>query len=376
MSVEVIDVAGYAAAVRRALAGLGPEQIEDLTDGLEADLAEAMADEATAGRGADPVTRFGTPEEYAAELGAAAGLEPPAAKGRRHLIPEDVRHPIRALRWYGRTVLQALRRRAWWPPVERFLVAIRPAWWVLRGWVVYQIPRQVVGASHEVLPHGIVQWVCLLVLVVASVQWGRGSWRVRRGWRWLPATVSVVAAVVAMPMLVAVAEGSTQYVYQDVPVADPPANGVFVDGMQVSNLFVYDSAGNPLSGVQIYDDRGSPVVATDDRGLGEWSLPGVEVPWSFVGATDVDGRTLWNVYPRQGAPSYLFQQDPVTGGRSLPAGMAPQDPPRPFTRTPAIVVPSASPAPTAQASPDEGSSSSPSATAAPEPGTTQAAPTP
>jgi|GEM_PF-1924854 len=76
MSVDVIDVAGYAAAVRRALGGLGPEQIEDLTDGLEADLAEAVADEATAGRGADPVARFGTPEEYAAELGVAPQTPP------------------------------------------------------------------------------------------------------------------------------------------------------------------------------------------------------------------------------------------------------------------------------------------------------------
>ena len=88
MSVELVDVAGYAAAVRRALAGLGPEQVEDLTDGLEADLAEALADEAVAGRGADPVTRFGTPEEYAAELGAAAGLVPvPTAPGRRRRRP-------------------------------------------------------------------------------------------------------------------------------------------------------------------------------------------------------------------------------------------------------------------------------------------------
>ncbi|MFP3714969.1 hypothetical protein [Puerhibacterium sp. TATVAM-FAB25] len=37
-------VRGYAQAVRLHLADLGPEVVEDLTDGLEADLAEALAD--------------------------------------------------------------------------------------------------------------------------------------------------------------------------------------------------------------------------------------------------------------------------------------------------------------------------------------------
>ena len=42
---DALDVAGYAAAVRRSLADLGAEQVDDLTDDLEADLAEALADE-------------------------------------------------------------------------------------------------------------------------------------------------------------------------------------------------------------------------------------------------------------------------------------------------------------------------------------------
>lgn len=43
----VLDhVRSYAAQVRDHLADLAPEQVEDLTDGLEADLAEALADSA------------------------------------------------------------------------------------------------------------------------------------------------------------------------------------------------------------------------------------------------------------------------------------------------------------------------------------------
>ena len=358
MSVQtpgVSDVAGYAAAVRRALVGLGPEQVEDLTDGLEADLAEAMADESTAGRGADPVARFGTPEEYATELGAAAGLGPVPTTRKRRGLPDDVRHPIRALRWFGAQLLELLRGRLWWPPLERFCVALRPVWWVLRGWVVYQLPRQVVGATHRVLPHGMLQWLLLAVLVVASVQWGRGSWRTSRSWRWLPMAASTVAAIAALPLTVVVVEGSTQYVYETgsaapVGYAMPP-DGVWVDGMQVSNLFVYDAAGNPLSDVQVYDDRGRPVVATGDQGQAQWNLPGVASPWSFVGVPDRDGRLHWNVYPQRGAPSDQFQWDDRTGLQTLATGVAPQDPPRPFAKAPAIVVPSAPAAPDEQATP-------------------------
>ncbi|MCL2463557.1 MAG: hypothetical protein FWF28_00600 [Micrococcales bacterium] len=202
-TMEPADVAGYAAAVRRALTGLDREQADDLTDGLEANLAEALADEANPGRGTDPVSRFGTPEEYAAELGAAAGLDVPAAAERPWRFRDDLGHPIRALRRFGRTLLARLRTRPWWPPLERFFVALRPVWWVLRGWVLYQNPVRW-WRSGPLLPNSFPRWVLLLVLLVASVQWGRGAWRMPRGWRWLPVLASVAAVIGAVPVLITV----------------------------------------------------------------------------------------------------------------------------------------------------------------------------
>ncbi len=360
---DVNDVAGYAAAVRRALVGLGPEQVEDLTDGLEANLAEALADESTAGRGADPVSRFGTPEEYAAELGAAAGLgRVEEAPRRRRWFVEDLRHPVRALRRFGATVLERLRGHAWWSPLEAFLVSLRPVWWVLRGWVLWQLVHVLWRRYDEVwLPRSVAGVLSLAVLVVASVQWGRGRWQLPGRWRTVPLLVSTAAAVAAIPMLSTVS-GSRAVVYVDNPSAGyatpAPQNGVWVDGMQVSNLFVYDAQGNPLSGVQVYDDRGRPVVATDDQGQSPWYLPGVAVPWSFVGVPDTDGRMHWNVYPRQGAPSDQFVWSDQTGLQELPQGIRPQDPPLPFPQAPTIVVPSTT-------SPDE--------TATPTPGSTSTA---
>jgi hypothetical protein len=186
---------------------------------------------------------------------------------------------------------------------------------------------------------------------------------------------SVIAAVAALPMLASIGDAPTRYV--EVAGPSTPGDGVWVGGRQASNLFVYDAAGNPLSDVQVYDDLGNPVVTADDRGYAEWAMPGMSTPWSFVGVHDLAGRTLWNVYPRQGAPSYQFRTDPATGERVLPQGVAPQTPPRPFGSTPAIVVPS--PAPTAQAVPDEGATPTAGATSAapqPSPNATAAVPTP
>lgn len=344
---DISDVAGYAAAVRRALVGLGPEQVEDLTDGLEANLAEALADESTAGRGADPVSRFGTPEEYAAELGAAAGLGPVEGGRRRRRIPDDLRHPVRALRWFGSTLLEWLRGHPWWRPVEGFLVSLRPAWWVLRGWVVWQLTKPFVAWDDDGwMPRGFAGFVALGVLVVASVQWGRGRWRLPGRWQRVPVLVSIVAAAAVVPVMVTAHARSIEYVYQSTPMVyatAEPQDGVWVDGMQVSNLFVYDADGNPLSDVQIYDDRGRPVDATGDEGQGQWYLPGVDVPWSFVGVTDSDGRTHWNVYPRQGAPVDQFGWDDQTGRPVLLDGVSPQDPPRPFVKAPALVGPATTP---------------------------------
>ena len=96
---DALDVAGYAAAVRRSLADLGPEQVDDLTDDLEADLAEALDDERHVAHGRGLLEQFGPPEDYAAELRAAAGLAPATAPARRGAAERPGRRhpPVRPL---------------------------------------------------------------------------------------------------------------------------------------------------------------------------------------------------------------------------------------------------------------------------------------
>ncbi|WP_028050875.1 hypothetical protein [Cellulomonas sp. URHD0024] len=57
--------------------------MDDLTDDLEADLADALADERHNAHGRGVLEQFGPPEDYAAELRTAAGLLPMAEPRRR-----------------------------------------------------------------------------------------------------------------------------------------------------------------------------------------------------------------------------------------------------------------------------------------------------
>src|SRR3954468_1429827 len=78
-------VAEFAAAVRAALSDLAPDEIDELTDGLEADLTDRLAD----GDAAD----LGDPRAYAEALGPAAGL-PHRPMPRRGFAAEfaELRH--------------------------------------------------------------------------------------------------------------------------------------------------------------------------------------------------------------------------------------------------------------------------------------------
>lgn len=349
---HLADVASYAAAVRRELVGLSPEQVEDLTDGLEADLADALADPLTSwpgtAPGADLTVRFGSPGVYAQELRAAAGLPDAAVPQDHHRMRALLTAPTRTVTSAARGVLARLRQHTGWAPVEEFLVALTPAAWLLRGWVVAGVIAAVfgLGARFAWMPDSLAGWLLLGLLCVVSVQWGRGRWAVGRWSRRARVAMTTVAVVAALPVLamnVAHDGQGTQYIYlNDGQTASAPAapqDGVVVDGMAVSNLFSYDAAGNPIDGVQIFDDRGRPVRTTSDDGTGEWSLPGVADRWSFVSAQDVDGRQLWNVYPLLGGPSASFEWNDNLGRRVLADGVEPRTPPRPFAKAPAVTRP-------------------------------------
>lgn len=343
---QVLDVAGYAAAVRRSLVDLSREQVDDLTDGLEADLADALADIEHARHGGDLLAQFGPPDAYAAELRAAAGLEVGAAarpSGAGSSLVILARHLTRVARRGARW----LRGRAWWPTVVAGATTVRPLWWVVRGWVAYQVAASWWGPSgwsSAWIPSSTGGRLVLGVAILASLVLGTSTaWR-SGGRRALVVTLDVLAAL-ALLVTVPVVDANVAQVQADATanvnqrpqppvVSTRPQNGVVVDGMAVSNLFVYDQEGNPLRDVQIYDDRGRPVRTTFDDGTQEYSFPNGSEPWVFQGRTSVDGRSMWNVYPLLGAPSSTW--DWTDGVPTLPEGAQVAQPPAPFAKAPAV----------------------------------------
>lgn len=383
ISSTVLDhVRAYAAQVRTHLADLPPEQVEELTDGLEADLAEALADDAgpvTTGEiplvgtvaGADAggrtslldlTRRFGPSEAYAAELRASAGLGEPATVPRRARLPRVLGRglPARGGRAVRRLVAatEASIRPVLGTPAGLALAGLaallRPLWWVLRGWLWFVLSRGVltaIGGVHydevplaRFAPESPGTWLLAIVAMLLSLEVGRrrlarGTWQ-RRLALGLSGLALVTLPWASTELRRAVddavsSRGVTQYVEVPVEVPADPEDGVYVDGMLVSNLFVYDADGNPLDRVQIFDDRGRPVRTTYDDGWQLWSLPGVTEPWRFVSAVDVDGRDRWNVYPLMGAPGAAWNED--TGAPTLLEGQDLRTPPPPFAKAPALL---------------------------------------
>ena len=169
------DVARYATAVRAAFADLpGPERellLEDLEDHLLEVAAEA---------GGPLEERLGRPAAYAAELRASAGLPAAgaAAAGRARPRLRESRVARRLRRsWRGTMAHPAAAATA------EFLPELRPAWWVLRGYVAVLAASAVLGGLYPGDGQGMRFPVPALLgsqLLGLLASWPR--WSCRCGW--------------------------------------------------------------------------------------------------------------------------------------------------------------------------------------------------
>ena len=282
------DVSTFVARVRDLLADLPEEERLELTEGLEADLTDQVAEH---GRGV-----LGDPEAYTRELRAAAGLDPVAR--RRAGLP---RGPSAADR------LDAAR--AWWDelvarprvaPAWSVLAALRPAWWVARAWIATVLLLRVLPGYD---PDGL-RWLpgepavpsllVLLAAVVVSTLIGLGRlWPGDRSATAGGTTARVVLLglnVLAVCLIPPVQQNLQAAYWASVRDDMPPypsgrAQGVLNRGQEVCNIAAYDAQGQPLTGVQLFDQDGRPMdVRCRDR-------QATAVPWVLG---DV---TRWNVFP-------------------------------------------------------------------------------
>ena len=171
----------FANKVRVELSHLTSEQIADLTDGLEADIASSLDD------GAD----IGSAKKYATDLLAAAGMS------------EDVQVVPNAVDVF----LNKVRR--WFGSISDF----EPAWWIFRAWVATQLIGWLLFRDQSSSP-GYLEWrnmqwggiVVLGVTLYVSVRIGRVK---PTKWKKVVSVSHVVLAVAGLAFMFVSPRGET-----------------------------------------------------------------------------------------------------------------------------------------------------------------------
>lgn len=279
-TVDIDQVTAFATAVRRELSDLGPDTLDELTDGLEADLVDKLAD-------GEPL---GDPAAYAAELRAASGVTP----ATRPSVADNVRENLADLR----TKVAPLLAHPAVAAVVAYFVSLRPVWWLARGVLLFALLNN--HQPWSAIPNDPLQMLLIVALVIASVQWGRGRWL---PWKWSRPTLYAASAIAVLmaPVVVGVTQSQLREWWWT-PEESYVSTGVYLDGQQVTNIFAFDASGQPLTDVQLYDQDGNPLsLATQDTEYIEFFTP--DGDYSFLMPNDsVTGRKGWNVFPLEADP--------------------------------------------------------------------------
>lgn len=280
----------YLAAVGAALAGVPDSDRQELLDDLAEHLGE-LGHESDTGL----IERLGTPEQYAAELLASAGIEPAARAGRARLeLTERIRTAAALFDSPG------LRR------MRAFTIDLRPGWWVARGWLVLAAIAARSGLQDALwLPNvtakPVVDFALLVGAVVVSVRIGRGpKWAA-----WIATGLGIVA-------LVSVLSADRSYFYRVYDQQSPVVPGVLIEpnGNQVTNIFPFDAAGKPTH-VFLFDQDGNLLDIGNDEALRNAGVPFISGVFPQLQlTTDNQGRTRG---VPQRPPRVSIQQLPQSG---------------------------------------------------------------
>jgi hypothetical protein len=287
MTLPTAAIQAFADAVRVALSDLPVDEVEDLTDGLEADLTERFDDTGT---------DFGDPDDYADELRAAAGL-PPRGK-RAHTSASSI---LTAAAIDAAGAFRSLYEHRFTRRIAGFFVSLRPLWWLFRGLVFYFL----VTLLFRVPPADVnpITFFLAAAALIVSVQFGRGKWLPRQWMRrgLLVVNVLLVLAVPTAVFGIAAIFGAGYSSAYASSQADPAADqqGLFYNDNQVTNIFAYDANGHPLTDVQLFDQSGQPLNTVDDPTSPVFN-DGTQV---YVPNNSVIGRSGWNVYPLLTVPA-------------------------------------------------------------------------
>ncbi|MGY2078898.1 HAAS signaling domain-containing protein [Modestobacter sp. SYSU DS0657] len=278
----------YLVAVECELSDLPPEERGDLLEDLEQHLASLIEEDDD--RPLD--VRLGSPVAYAAELRAAAGLPP---RGGAQSPPDRI---AELRRWLARAQAHPLAGE-----VRRLLLELRPAWWVLRGYLLIAVPCALAGDWDFPFPAPLGSSVLGLLLTFGSVAGSVALGRQQQGPR-LSRLITVAGAFLAL-VAFAVAVDSTgpssvDYGYASdygypAPVVEQAVGQYPLVSRYgpITDVLPYAADGTPLEGVLLYDQDGRPL----EVGFQEWWADGCARELRQPLADD--GVPVPNVFPQQ-----------------------------------------------------------------------------
>ncbi|GIG89480.1 HAAS signaling domain-containing protein [Plantactinospora endophytica] len=251
MTVTEQEIARYVGQVREALADLPPAVRDDLLEDLPEHLTEVAAE-------ADGSLheRLGPPEAYAMELRTAAGVSAPSATPN---LDQRISAAVREGWARIRVADDRLGPVLGYTRLSDFLRLLRPAWWILRGYLVAMLFTVVLtGTSFGLLPRlggsGLAALLLLAVTVTGSIWLGRRTERLGRRPRLV---LNVTAALLVLFGLAGFAELDGRAGGGGNPV---PYEQVYTDQYSgVQDVYVYDSQGRLLEGVRLFDQNGQPI---------------------------------------------------------------------------------------------------------------------
>jgi hypothetical protein len=252
-----LEIDDYVEKVRAALIGLPDSTRDELVEDLPEHLAEVLAE----GQGT-LVERLGTPEAYASELRATAGFvggfpdPPPPA-----WVPlQDFRET--AVKWLNIADVR-IGPVIGYERARDFLVLLRPAWWVLRGYlaamaIAYLLDSGDPGLLPRIGGSDLVALILLAGCVTGSILIGKRQPALTRWPLYAVRAATVFLIIFAFGGFLS-ADSQARYgdSYNDVSSYDnnPYSN--------VRDVFVYDQQGKLVPGARLFDQEGSPIVLGD-----------------------------------------------------------------------------------------------------------------
>lgn len=254
------EVADYVAQVRVALADLPAAVRDELLEDLPEHLAEVAAE--SEGSLAE---RLGPPTAYAAELRAAAGA--PMGGRRRLTVGPLLRDAVGQARARLRVVDAKGGPIIGYEKVSDSFHPLRPAWWVLRGYLVAMALAHLATDDpigllprFEIGDRTFTGMLVLVVFVVASIWQGLHGSRLSRGPR---VAMGIATALLMLPGLASIHRAD------DDAAGYPSSYQEVSDGYRtVDSVYVFDEHGRPLLDARIFDRVGNPIPASLD-----WPAP-------------------------------------------------------------------------------------------------------